>query len=268
MPNSTRGRRSDKEKIKRYLFNASSASHSDIIEEFDFTNEKYEKLLEEMKEENQVELFRRRGGGVRLTSTAEKSLKKEAAVFVSNVKSEKKLYDPFIKLKSKKESFDKYKSVVLDTSRFRQKGKWQNPDATKISLEEYRILGKSELIVSSFELKQFKNGWGAESPFEAAAHLRFSHESTLVLECPTKLKFEPEERQFGINELIVECQRNGVGIDLMVRRGKGFRLKNVLDAVRQKPDDSLVEEWLEYIIYRNRTAKKEFTTKLDRDLDD
>jgi hypothetical protein len=59
---------------------------------------------------------------------------------------------------------------------------------TRIVIEYYPNLRKTQVTVATYEVKQFPY-WNVSSAYEAAAHHRFSHEAYVVLEWPNGVDF-------------------------------------------------------------------------------
>lgn len=249
------GRPSDATRILRILMEADGSTNSRLKTETELSDDRYNKVKKELLDQGYIEQYRCRGGGIKITNNGEKSLNTQKDNYKSIVSGEKDLYEPFSKIIKKQIFEDGSNSICIETSNLKKKGKWSNPDFTQISKESYKFLRKSDIIVSTYEIKQFPS-FDSGSVFEAAAHLRFSHESTLVLEWPKELVFNLSDRAYRIDEIATECQRHRVGLAIMKPYHNSFRLHTHVESYRTNPQDADIESWLEYIIERLSDSKR------------
>lgn len=102
------------------------------------------------------------------------------------------------------------------------------------------------------------NGWGIDVVFEAAAHRRFAHESIVVLEWVKDANFSISDPSYKVDEIARECQRFGIGLSTLRPWYSSYRLHTHIEPVQHSPNDSAVENWLEYLFDRRPALKKEY----------
>ena len=115
------------------LSDAEGLSNARVRTELNLSNERYFDLRNELIENELVEIYVCRGGGVRLTRKGEKevALEPEAG---SSVSKEQGLYTPFIEMLNGQASEDESSAVVCPTYLLKARGQWQNPDVTKVEI--------------------------------------------------------------------------------------------------------------------------------------
>jgi hypothetical protein len=179
------------------------SSNRNVRTALKLTDERYSIIRDELIAEKVIAKVRGQGGGIQLTpkGRTEKTLSDAK----SAVQAEKDLYQPFVKILTSAAEEDDEKAVVIDTSALRRTGKWSNPDVIKISVRFFPILRKQIVVITTYELKQWKR-WNIDSVFEAASQRRFAHEAYVVLEWPKN------EDVVGLEELMSVCARFGVGL--------------------------------------------------------
>ena len=72
----------------------------------------------------------------------------------SAVAKEKDLYTPFVKALKAEVTENEESALVIDSSSLRKRGKWSNPDVTKISIRSFPILRTHKVPLTTYELKQ------------------------------------------------------------------------------------------------------------------
>jgi hypothetical protein len=254
-------RLSDRDRILRLLSDSEGLSNLRVKTELGLADERYEKVRGELIQEGLVEKIRGRGGGVRLTRKGEKEIL-DIDEPTSTVGREADLYEPLRKFLEKQASEDSVKSVICETHNLKVRGKWQNPDVTRISIEHHRNLRKTRVAVTTYEVKQFWR-WDTGTVFEAASHHRFSHESWVVLEWPNGAEFSLTDPTYKIDQIQRECQRFGVGLATFHPFYNSYRLRPRLDPRPSIPDDQDVEAWLDYVFSRNAEARKKYNQQID-----
>lgn len=189
------------------------------------------------------------GGGIRLTPRGEREVAPDGSVF-SSVEREEQLYPLLVGALQRDFPTD----VVFDTGRLRKRGKWQNPDVTQLSIDIYPRLRKREVIITTFEVKQWAR-WDVNSVFEAASHARFAHEGFVALEWPDPSVSLAEA---GATQIIRECQRFGIGLVTLEPWYKKFRIRTHIEPTPKHPTNADAESWLEYALSRSQEAAKRF----------
>lgn len=251
------GRPTDTLRVMRLLNEVDGLSNPYIRTELNLTDKGYGEIRKSLLEEGVVESYRCRGGGIRLTKKGEKNIPKDESGPQSTVDNEKDLYVPLVQYLVRQSEEDETSSIALNTANLRSKGKWQNPDVTQIAIENYPYLGKSEVIVSTFEVKQWGR-WDVGAVFESASHRRFSHEAAVVLEWPKRADFSLSDPTYKLDDISRECRRFGLGLYTLRPYHSSYRLHPHIQAARHAPSDSAVESWLEYVFERHQTALADF----------
>lgn len=237
-------------------------SNQRIKNELNLRDERYDAVKQELLEAGEVEKYVCRGGGIRLTAkgdvAAKPQVEAEAKKATSSVKKEENLY-PFLIDALLREAPD---DVVFNTGSLRKRGKWQNPDVTQVSVEVYRRLRKKNIVITTYEVKQWGR-WDVTAVFEAASHARFAHETWVVLEWPASAGplVVPDPR---VDQLLRECQRFGVGLATLQPHYTKYRLYEYLEPDPRAPGDAEVENWLEYALSRNKAAASRFDDMLQK----
>lgn len=253
----TQGRPADADRVLRLLQQTSGLSNPAIRTELDLADNRYQEIRQALIQEELVESYRCRGGGIRLTTRGESSVPTDENGPQSTVKAEKNLYQPLIKLLEQQSSEDETASIVINTADLRKKGTWQNPDVTQVLIERYPYLKKTEIIVQTFEVKQWGR-WDISVVFESASHKRFSHEAAIVLEWPNGAVFSLSDPTYKLDEIARECRRFGVGLYTLRPYYSAYRLHTHIETPRHLPLDADVESWLEYLFIRRPSASQRF----------
>jgi hypothetical protein len=110
-------------------------------------------------------------GGIRLTRKGRQENVLEEAT--SAVSTEKELYGLFVSSLEKEAAENEKSVLVCDTSALRVRGKWSNPDVTKLSIRIFPISRKNTVVCATYEVKQWRK-WSVDSVYEAVSHSRFS----------------------------------------------------------------------------------------------
>lgn len=211
------------------------------------SDDRYEAVRSKLINQGLVEKVKGQGGGIQLTKKGyEQDTIKE---FSSSVSKEKDLYAPFLKIIEDEAKENDENALTLDTSALRRGGKWTNPDITKISVQNFPILNKKNVIITTYELKQWGR-WNVEAAFESASHRRFSHQAFVVLE------WAKEQDVIGLDEMAAACGRFGIGLIIMKPYYSSFRLERIIDAVPNTPTDGDIEDYLGYILEKSELKLK------------
>ena len=224
-------------------------SNQRIKNELKLKDDRYDTVREELLNNGWVEKYACRGGGIRLTAKGEKEVAPDGSVS-SSVEREEDLY-PFVTDALEREYKD---DIVFETGHLRKRGKWQNPDVTQISIDIYPRLKKRDVVITTYEVKQWGR-WDVRAVFEAASHARFAHEGFILLEWPQG-DFNISEP--GIAQIISECQRFGIGVATLEPYYSKHRVHVHVDPAPKRPMDGAVESWLEYALSKHADATKRF----------
>ena len=169
---------SDRYRILRLLRGTEGLSNSRIKTELDLPDERYSDVRDSLIDEGLVEKYQCYGGGVRLTRRGERESPDYDGV--STAENEAALYKPMVAFLEKEADEDGVEAVICATHGLRARGQWQNPDVTRVAIEQYRHLRKARVTVTTYEVKQFPR-WTTEVVFEAASHLASRMKPTLYL---------------------------------------------------------------------------------------
>lgn len=249
MEKTSAGRPPDNLRVLRALLGSDGLSNAYLRTELNLSDSRYDEIKTALLKEGLIEKYRCQGGGIRLTKKGDKSISTSEGVPTSSVQTERDLYDPFISVLNKQAQEDDIASLLLNTSNLRTRGKWQNPDITQLAVEHYHYLRKTEIIITTYELKQWGK-WDVGVVFEAASHRRFSHLAIVVLEWAAGAEFSMSDTTYKIDEISRECQRFGVGLSTLRPYYSNYRLHPHIEAERHTPANSAVEAWLEYMFER------------------
>jgi hypothetical protein len=254
-------RSADSDRVLRVLRDAEGLSNLRIKTELNLGDERYGAVRNQLIDDGLVEKYVCRGGGIRLTRKGERESVDDNGP-ASTVQNEKELYEPLGDFLKKQAIEDGVEAVICPTHNLKARGQWQNPDITKIAIENYRHLRKVRVTVTTYEVKHFWH-WNVGVVFEAASQHRFSHESHVVLEWPNGVEFSLTDPTYKIDQIARECQRFGVGLATLHPHYNSYRLYPRLEPQPSTPDDEDVEAWLDYAFSRNPDALKEFNARID-----
>lgn len=208
----------------------------------------YRRALDELKLAGKIESTPGRGGGFSRTlaaletgpDTATRSLPTPGLVA-----REAELYAPFHEwLKGNWEGIDGLEFCELRPTATpagwpRNMGKWSRPDVTGVQVSTFDWLPEKVVEVSTYEIKRWADASKRESVFEAAAHGRWAHRASLVVEV------DPGQRSLP-DLLQEEAGRFNLGLYTMRRRSgsDGWDISEVVAPEPQTPAHEQVNEFL------------------------
>jgi len=263
MPAGKQGRPKDDMRVLRLIDAGGGMSNARLRAELDLSDTRYQEIKKLLLDDGYVEPYRCRSGGLKLTKDGQKKLESGANDRItSNVKKENDLYKPLQEYLKKTADEDELNSLVIDTSSLKNRGKWQNPDLTQITIEHYKNLRKTSIIVTTFEVKRW-GAWDVGVVFEAASHRRFSHHAQVVLEWPKDTNFSLTDPTYRIDEIARECQRFGVGLMTLRKHYSSYRLHTHIEAEEHIPSYDAIEYWLEYVLSKNESVRKGYEALFD-----
>jgi len=106
--------------------------------------------------------------------------------------------------------------------------------------------------VLSYEVKRAVDGVKIESVYEAAAHQRWAHWASLVIEQESS-ETEPADH------VVSEVQRFNLGLYTMTRRkGAGFEIRQVVEPSRADPPPENVNELLSHFFRRETAIRAQY----------
>lgn len=239
----------DKDRLIWLLQEQGRSSNRNVRSTLKLSDDRYAKIKQELLDEKLIEKVKGQGGGLQLTTRGMKE--KTLPDAVSSVENEKALYSPFVGILDAEASENEEAALVIDTSALRKSGKWSNPDVTKISVRRFPILKSHRVLLTTYELKQWKR-WNVDSVFEAASQRRFAHEAYVVLE------WAKSEEVVGLEEMVSVCSRFGVGLLTLHPYYSSFRYAIQLDAEKHATSDDYVEEYLGYVFEKSDGARQKY----------
>ncbi len=242
-------RPADTDRLIWLLQEQGPSSNRNVRSALKLSDDRYAKIKQELLDDALIEKVRGQGGGVQLTARGMKE--KTLPDAVSSVENEKALYAPFVTILNNESIENEEAALVIDTSALRKSGKWSNPDVTKISARKFPILKTHRILLTTYELKQWKR-WNVESVFEAASQRRFAHEAYVVLE------WAKGEEVVGLEEIISVCSRFGVGLLTLHPYYASFRYTVQLEAEKHATTEDYVEEYLCYVFEKDKDAKQRY----------
>lgn len=232
--------------ILRALQHQSGLSNPRLRADTGAGDDAYDRAKTDLVSEGLAEVYAGQGGSLRLTDAGKRHAKKEVEPEgESAVDHERELYAPLVDAIQKDAAqLGRERILVRDVGAARNRGMWSNPDVLQIAVETYPRLRKTELVVSTFELKKW-GGATVASVFEAAAQSRFAHRSYVVLEWAESVTFSLDSDANNLDQIVRECGRFGIGLWTMQPFRNGWRYTEHLKAAPRVPADSEVNAFLE-----------------------
>lgn len=228
----------------------------------DLDNETYARAKQELQAAGQIVLGRGRGGTVALAS-ARMDAQRGAAALRGLVTKESDLYDPFL---------DWLRAGLADQSGFAHakrtasakgwrsaSGKWSRPDVTAVQVIAFEWLPDVSVEVLSYEIKRWGDAKKLESVYEAAAHGRWAHRASLVVELDPQAGALPDA-------LLDEIRRFRLGLYVMrARQEGGFEIREEIEPARTddaEPDD--VNDLIDTFLGRDAALRNEYRRYIGR----
>ena len=130
-------------------------------------------------------------------------------------------------------------------------GKWTRPDIVVVAVQRFRYVPGTVLTLATFEVKG-EGRWGIESVYETAAHSAFAHKSYLAIHAP-KLELTRKSREF--DRLVDHAERFNIGVMVFEDPANWDTYEVVLEAARNQPDPSDVDDFVETQLDKASRAK-------------
>lgn len=174
------------------------------------------------------------------------------------VKLETELYEPFAEwLRSsfadQDLAFAEARITATPKGRKRGSGRWSRPDITAVQVFRYDWLPDITVEISSYEIKRSIDAKKLESAYEAAAHGRWAHRASLVVE-------QAEDTDAVPAAVFDEVRRFRLGLYAMRRRPEGgFDVREVIKPPlthESQPED--VNDLLGYFLGENRALRQSY----------
>ncbi len=238
----------DTKRVLQLLFDNGPTSNYQIRSKLDLNDQRYDKVRQRLLDGSFVKKYCCRGGGIQLTETGEQQI---APPEEKASKKELAIYTPFIEVLEAEKDENEELAVLCDTSGFKKRGKWANPDVVKISIQHYPLLGIKAVALTTYEIKP-KDKWNSSCVYEAASHGIFSNEAYVVIER------DKDSRLDGLEDIVGLCGQFGVGLITLHPFYTKYRYIIQHAAEYKNPPAAAIEEYLDYIFERLPAKKKEF----------
>lgn len=140
--------------------------------------------------------------------------------------------------------------------RKRSSGKWSRPDVTAITVSNFEYLPGATVEVLSYEIKRAVDADKIESVYEAAAHGRWAHRASLVVEVLPGKPSMPDAVQD-------EAERFGLGLYAMTRRHEGtWEIRQIRDPDLRTPEPENVDQLLREYFLADDGERQDYLTSL------
>jgi len=236
------------EKKIMLLLDESQLSNARVKTELNISDKDYQDIREKLFEKGLVTRYQCQGGGIKLTNKGRREVKDIPKKGKSGVKTESELHDGLTRYLIETSRDDETDVLVINTGiKSKRRGKWQNPDVTEIAIDHYHHLRKSEVRITTYEVKR----WGyfdVQAVYEAASQKRFAHEAFVVLEWDRTVTFSLTDTTYKVDQIFRECQRYGVGLSTLEKHYETkYRLRPWLDPALWDPQLEDIENFLDHI---------------------
>ncbi len=240
-------------------------------------NDRYRSAVDELKAAGLVRLGRGRGGTVaRVDETVQGADAEVSEPSVNDaslapagpgqlVRRESELYQPFVDwyrsdLDTRMLAFGHVRETATARGRARSSGQWSRPDVVAVEVWSSSLLPDVELTISSFEIKRASDANRLESLYEAAAHGRWAHYPSLVVETASA------EEEFPLrDDILLELDRLKLGLYTMYNLGDGtFRVEQHIFPPRQTPDLGDLHNLLDHFLSEDGKLMKEYQRAIGR----
>jgi hypothetical protein len=174
---------------------------------------------------------------------------------------EQELYEPFADwVRSTLEGT--FVHVAVTGARRRQKGagtKWSQPDVTAVTVANFEYLPGASVEAWTYEIKRLNEAGKIESVYEAAAHGRWAHRASLVVES------FPDEEPVSTS-VMGEVARLGLGLYVISHRrdGSGFSPRELLQPEAREPDRENVDELLRDFFRDEEESRQQYRQAIGR----
>lgn len=187
----------------------------------------YTEAKAELRSANLIKVGVGYGGTVARTSVLADSSVTEEPSPAGLVKLEKELYEPFVdwlrsSLADQDLAFAEARITATPKGYKSGSGRWSRPDVTAVHVFRYDWLPQITVEVSSYEIKRAVDASKLESVYEAAAHGRWAHRASLVVE-------QADDEDAVPPSIFDEVRRFRLGLYAMRRRASGgFEVREIV----------------------------------------
>ena len=226
----------------------------------DLDNETYTRARNELDVAGLIVRGRGKGGTIaRAEARAESSPASRARL----VGKESDLYEPFLAwIQAELEGrpgFAHAKRTASAKGWASSSGKWSRPDVTAVQVLTYEWLPQVTVEILSYEIKRFADAQKLESVYEAAAHQRWAHRASLVVELDREAGALPDA-------MLDEIRRFRLGLYVMRRRDdNAFEIREEIEPARTEdaqPED--VNEMIDTFLGRDTDLRNEYRRWIGR----
>jgi hypothetical protein len=224
-------------------------------------NDTYTRAKQELKVAGWIVLGRGRGGVVaRVSAKAELP---RGATSPRLVAKEADLYTPFLEWLradlADQPGFAHAKQTATARGWKAGSGRWSRPDITAVQVVTYEWLPDVTVEVLSYEIKRFADAQKLESVYEAAAHGRWAHRASLVVELDPDAGALPDA-------LLDELRRFRLGLYVMrPRPNSGFDIRQEIEPERtEDAEPAAVNELIDTFLGRDAELRAEYRRHIGR----
>lgn len=244
------------------------------------TNDRYRAAVEELKSAGLVYLGRGRGGTLARANVEPAVPEAAEAAGESSVDGlvlppagpgravgrESDLYLPFVEwyqseIDTMDLTFGHVRVTATPRGWGRASGQWTRPDVVAVEVWNSDLLPDVELSIYSFEIKRVVEANRLQSLYEAAAHGRIAHHSSLVIEVTST----EDENSPLRDDVLLELDRLKLGLYTMYNVGDGsFRIQMHIPPPRNTPDPGSLHGLLTYFLSDDETLLKKYRQAIGR----
>jgi len=209
----------------------------------DLDNDTFTQAKQELRAAGLIVLGVGRGGTVARASASAEPTRREREKTSRLVTRESDLYDPFLAWLraglADQPGFAHAKKMATPKGWQSSTGKWSRPDVVAVQVIAHEWLPDITVEVLSYEIKRFNDAEKLESVYEAAAHGRWGHRASLVVELDQQSGALPDA-------LLDEIRRFRLGLYVMrAREDGGFDIREEIEPART--EDAELEDVNELI---------------------
>jgi hypothetical protein len=201
----------------------SSVGNYSLRSRLELDDRTYADAKRELRDRGLIKVGKGYGGSVARADVAQVVKEPPGAGLV---RLEKDLYEPFAdwlrsSLEDQELPFAEARITAHPTGYRHGRGRWSRPDVTAVQVSGYDWLPEITVEVSTYEIKQAADAMKLESVYEAAAHGRWAHRASLVVE-------QAEGRE-PVPSILDEVRRFRLGLYAMSSRPEGgFDVREVV----------------------------------------
>lgn len=236
----------------------STVGNYNVRSQLDLDDETYAEAKRELRARGLLKVGVGYGGTVARVSAIPEAKTPEASRAADLVRTEIELYEPFAdwlsaSLADQDLAFAEARITGLPKGHKRSSGRWSRPDVTAVQVFRYDWLPEITVEVSTYELKQAADAKKLESVYEAAAHGRWAHRASLVVEEADGVEAVP-------GPILDEVRRFRLGLYAIRRRPTaGFDVREIIKPPlthESQPED--LNELLGYFLGEHRQLRQDY----------